>query len=128
MAQNTTTQGLRYYADNATIREICKEWGDQLQVLSGIEKFHLAMVLAGVLAHWATLADEDDDDDGDEFAELFEPMVDEESTLEGWAAHNLAVEVSGDVIDVLKAMEPLQPEVIASLLPAIAIYALEDNR
>lgn len=122
----TSTPVLTYFADSPEIQQICKDFGCRLEVLSNIEKFHVAMALAGVLAHWATLADDADDDD--EFADLFDPLDDEEATIAGWAAYNLAVEMGGDAIDVLKALEPLQPEQLAALLPAIAQYAAEDNR
>lgn len=127
MAYTTTTQPLTYFVNTPEVQQICENFGCRLEVLSNIEKFHVAMALAGVLAHWASLAD-DDDEDGDEFADLFEPLEDEEATIAGWAAYNLAVEMGGDAIDVLKALEPLQPEQIAALLPAIAQYAAEDNR
>ncbi|MGI0495098.1 hypothetical protein ACN4EG_25215 [Alkalinema pantanalense CENA528] len=127
MSQTTTTQPLTYFADSPEIRKVCEIYGDRLGVLSGIEKHQLVMVLAGTLAHWRWLAEQDTDDEDDEFAELFE-QDDSGNTICGWAAENICDSILGDVMDVAFLLESCQPEKIAAILPAIAQYAAEDDR
>lgn len=127
MAQNTTTQGLRYYADSPEIRKVCAEYGDRLGTLTGIEKHQLAMVLSGALAHWRWLAEQEEDDEEDEFEGVFE-ADDDSDTICGWANENIVDGILGDVMEVAAMLESCPAEKIAAIVPAIAIYALEDDR
>ena len=125
MTQFTSSaKTITYYLDTASTRKLEQMYGSRLELLSQEEKYQLCTAIALML--WGCCEPTEDDQENDEFADLFE--TESEPDLITTQNDQLVPEVSGNVMACLVTLQNESPEILAQLLPAIAEYARDDDR
>jgi hypothetical protein len=112
---------LTYYLDTPGTQRLIKEYGNYLQSLDQANKYELLSALTIVL--WA-LSDPD-------FESPTAEDVDNSclgSVLEAIAEDFLVFSLDPEVCTVLSILDPLDPQQLADIVPAVALYAAEAAR
>jgi hypothetical protein len=124
----TSHKCLTYYVDIPETQNLAKTYGSHLQNLTQLEKYQVITSLSmwlWYLTEPKTAAEESLSDELDEFEEDDEPF---NGQIAAFWDEGMPADLSPDARDVLNRLDFVDPEHLANLLPAIALYAAEDGR
>jgi hypothetical protein len=111
---------LTYYADTAETKQVASKYGDRLGGLCQQHKFELISTLGICLYELS-----DEDFEPVEFEQLEDTA---ESALHYLAQIHLEYALSLPVVEILNMLDDCEPQVLADIVPAIALYAADEAR
>jgi hypothetical protein len=129
-AFTTAHKCLTYYVDCDVTRDLEQLYGSHLQNLTQLEKYQIITSLSMWLWYLTEPETAVEESLSDELDELFEEEEDEpfDGQIAAFWDEGMPADLSPDARDVLNRLDFVDPEHLANLLPAIALYAAEDGR
>ena len=128
-AFSTTHKCLTYYVDIPETKGIAVTYGSHLQHLTQLQKYEIITSLSMWL--WCLTEDElvedpEPEEEVDDFVgSFFEPT---QGQIAEFFDESYPQQLSDEARTVLNTLDFVDPEHLANLLPAIALYAAEDGR